>query len=98
VTVHWTSTALGHVAAIHNYIAQSSPRYARRVVDRTVGRTQLLGQFPTLGATVDEYRDETIREVLEHPYRIIYKLLPDRIDILAVVHAAKRLPRSLGSN
>jgi toxin ParE1/3/4 len=92
--VHWTIAALGHVTGIHGYIAQNSPRYAKAVVDRITRRTQILSQFPLIGWVVAEYQDEMIREVLEPPYRIIYKVLSDRIDILAVVHGARRLPRT----
>jgi plasmid stabilization system protein ParE len=31
--VHWTDTAEGHLDAIHAYIAQDSPEYARPMVD-----------------------------------------------------------------
>jgi plasmid stabilization system protein ParE len=31
--VHWTDTAEGHLDAIHAYIAQDSPEYARHMVD-----------------------------------------------------------------
>jgi len=94
MTVRWTHEALGHVTSIHDYIAQNSPRYARAVVDRITRRTQILSHFPNIGWVVPEYQDESIREVVESPYRIIYKVLPDRVDILAVVHGARRLPRT----
>jgi plasmid stabilization system protein ParE len=32
--VHWTETAEGHLDAIYAYIAQDSPKYAMRMVDR----------------------------------------------------------------
>ena len=34
---------------------------------------------------------DTIRELIEFPYRIIYRIKPDRIDVLAVVHGATLL-------
>ena len=34
---------------------------------------------------------EQIREVIESPYRIIYYIKPDRIDVLAVIHSARSL-------
>ena len=33
-----------------------------------------------------------VREVIEGPYRIIYRILPDRIDVLAVIHGAQQTP------
>jgi plasmid stabilization system protein ParE len=40
---------------------------------------------------VPEYRDENIREVIEQPYRIVYRIKADQIDILAVVHGAQEI-------
>jgi toxin ParE1/3/4 len=72
MTVVWASNASRELRAIHDYIAQNSPRYARGMVDRITRRTKRLVQFPRLGAVVAEYEDESIRELFEHPYRIIY--------------------------
>jgi plasmid stabilization system protein ParE len=94
VTVHWTDTAVAHLRAVRDYIARDSPGYARAVADRIVGRAELLAAVPLLGAEVPEYGDESIREVLEHPYRIIYRVLPNQIDVVAIIHGARRLPRT----
>jgi len=72
--VHWTENALRHLTAIHDYIAQNSARYARGMVNGITHRSEHLGQFPQLGAIVAEYEDESIREVFEQPYRIIYRV------------------------
>ena len=86
--VHWTDTAQEHLAAIHAYIAQDSPEYATRVVDRLTRRSQQMAGFPLSGRRVPEYDMNQIREVIEGAYRIIYHIKPDQIDVLAVVHAA----------
>lgn len=93
--VHWTDAALGNLTAIHQYIARNSPHYALRVVDRITHRTKLLADFPRFGAVVPYYEDESIRELLEYPYRIIYRILPGQIDIVGVVHGAQQLPPTL---
>jgi toxin ParE1/3/4 len=48
-----------------------------------------------MGALVPEYSHDDIREVLEPPYRIIYRAGPDRAEILAVIHGARTLPPEL---
>jgi plasmid stabilization system protein ParE len=48
--------------------------------------------MPRAAAIVPEYSRPDIREVFLYQYRIIYRILADRIDILAVVHGAKPLP------
>ena len=87
--VHWTETAEGHLDAIYAYIAQDSPRYALRMVDRLTRRSQQIADFPLSGRKVPEYEMDQIREVIEGPYRIIYYLKPDQIDVLAVIHGSQ---------
>ena len=92
MNVMWTRVAQGHLRAIHNYIAADSPRHALRVVDRITRRTETLKLMPRLGAEVPEYGDDSIRELLYRSYRIIYRILPERIDVVAVIHGARLLP------
>ena len=92
--VHWTDTAEGHLDAIYAYIAQDSPEYARRIVDRLTRRTQQIAGFPLSGRRVPEYDIDQIREVIEGPYRIIYYIKADQIDVLAVIHGAMEILRS----
>ncbi len=92
MNVFWTRNATRELRAVHDYIAQNSPRYARGLVDRITRQTTLLRRSPRLGAEVPEYGDELVRELLEPPYRIIYRVSDDRVDILSVVHGARHLP------
>ena len=93
--VHWTNTARRHLQAIHDYIAQDSPRYAKGMVDRLTRRAEELGRYSGLGAIVPEYQADDVREVLEFPYRIMFRVMSEQIDILAVIHGARLLPPSL---
>ena len=89
--VHWTDTAEKHLDAIYSYIAQDSPEYARRMVDRLTRRSQQITKFPFSGRRVPEYDVDKIREVIEGSFRIIYHIKLDQIDVLAVIHAAMDL-------
>ena len=92
MNVHWTDTARDHLRAIHAYIARNSPQYAQRVVDRLTRRSQQIAQFPLSGREVAEFAVPQIGEVLEGPFRIIYYIKPDQIDVLAVIHGAQQIP------
>ncbi len=61
------------------------------MVDKLTRRSEQIANFPMSGREVPEYEAKDIREVIEKPYRIIYRVNPDQIDILAVVHAARQL-------
>jgi len=92
VKVHWTATAVEHLQAIHAYIARNSPQYGLRIVDRLTRRSQQIAEFPLSGRVVREFEFQQIREVLEGPYRIIYYIKPNQVDVLAVVHATQEIP------
>jgi len=40
MSVHWTRTAIRHLVGIYEYIAQDSPRYAQRMVDKLTHRSE----------------------------------------------------------
>lgn len=96
--VHWTETAQHHLDAIYAHIAQNSPAYALRMVDRLTRRTQQIAFAPLSGRRVPEYDMEQIREIIEGPYRIIYYILPDRVDVIAVIHGARNVLRAGSEN
>ena len=90
--VHWTDTAIGHLRSLHAYIGQNSPEYAQRIVDRLTRRSQQIGTFPQSGRIVPEAECPQIREVLEGPYRIMYHIKPDQVDVIAVIHGSQQTP------
>ncbi len=89
---HWTDNAIEHLKGIYNYISQNSEEYAKRVVDRLTKRSEQISEFPMSGRHVPEIDIQQIREIIEGPYRIIYYIKPDQIDILAVIHGAEDIP------
>ena len=87
--VVWTETAVKHLTAIHEYVAQTSPLYAELLVRRLWDRTGQLAAFPQSGRPVPESNRADVRELFERPYRIIYQALAERVDVLAIVHARR---------
>ena len=93
--VDWTAQAKRRLRLIHDYIAQDAPLVADQVTQRLLLRSRQLGDLPYLGREVPEYQREDLREVLERPYRIIYRILPNRIDVITVMHYRQLLPGDL---
>lgn len=89
--VHWTEAAINNLTGIYQYIAQSSQFYAQRVAEKLIRRTEQIAAFPHSGRRVPEYDAPDIREIIEPPYRLIYRIKADQIDVLAVIHGAQRL-------
>lgn len=93
--VYWTDRAKARLHLIHDYIAEDSPKAALRVVDRLTARSQQLSTLSNTGRRVPEFSRDDIRELLERPYRIIYRIKPDQIDILTVMHYRQILPQDI---
>ena len=89
--VYWTQTAIENLSAIYNYVAQTSPKYASRLVERITTRSEQITTFPLSGRTVPEFENQQIREVIAGSYRIIYYIKPEQIDILAVIHGSQQI-------
>ncbi len=93
--VLWTENAIDHLSHIYDYIAFNSPTYARRMIDRITRRSEQIAENAYSGRKVPEYDARDIREVIEKPYRIIYRIMSDQIDVIAVVHGARLMPDEL---
>ena len=93
--VYWTLNAINHLTNIYDYIALNSPTYARRMVDRITRRSEQISSQALSGRKVPEYEAEDIRELIEKPYRIIYRVKQDQIDVLAIIHGAQLLPAEI---
>lgn len=93
--VHWTENAIGQLVNIYEYIAINSPTFAKRMVDRITRRSEQIADHPFSGRKVPEYESDDVRELIETPYRIIYRIKSDQIDVLAVIHGARLFPDDL---
>ena len=85
--VKWTTHAKRQLRHIHDYIAQDSLLYARRVSEELVKRTFDLGELPRKGRIVPELNEDAVRELGLYSYRILYEVKSDDlIAVLAVIH------------
>ena len=93
--VIWSNTAIEHLLTLFEQISKDSPLYAQRIIERLIDRSEQIAVFPLMGREVPEYQVRDIREVLEPPFRLIYQLHADQIDVLAVIHSTRILPPEL---
>ncbi|PRY87939.1 plasmid stabilization system protein ParE [Mongoliibacter ruber] len=77
---------------IADYISKDSIKYAKILVKGLKKRTIILKTNPLSGQKIDFFNDDTIRQLTEGSYIIVYKIINDkRIDILTVHHSARDL-------
>jgi addiction module RelE/StbE family toxin len=87
--VVFTDPALEDISSIAEFISRDSAKYAIIFVSNIFERVEVLKKHPRVGRIVPETSDDTIREIIEGSYRIIYRLHSnDHIDILTVHHSA----------
>jgi len=89
--LRWMPHSIADLHAIYDHIAEDSPQNALGMLDRLTGREDQLIAHPHSGRMVPEVEREDIRELIETPYRIIYRVVDQRIDILTVMHGAQIL-------
>ena len=91
VKVVWTEIAVDDLRSIHSFISKDSKKYADRFIDKLIARTDQLEKNPNSGRVVPEFNVETVRELIEGNYRIIYKVDQDFIAIVRIHHSARQL-------
>lgn len=90
--VVWTDRAKQRLRELQDYIAKDAPSLAPQIAKRLIVRSRQLEILPQSGRSVPEYQHDVVRELLDRPYRIIYRILPDQVEILTVRHYRQLLP------
>lgn len=91
VLIEWSPEAVEDLELIAEYVARDSSFYARAVVTQILSVSRSLAEFPRLGRVVPELGEETVRERFSYSYRLIYRLEPKRILVVAVIHGKRSL-------
>jgi plasmid stabilization system protein ParE len=91
--IYWSLNAQKNLEAIADYIAKDSPYYAVNFVSRIMRYAETLSDLPELGRMVPEFNDRSIRELIFHNYRIVYKLQGEEVFIVAVTHGSVDITR-----
>ena len=86
--IRYTGPALADLAEILDYVAEHSPRGAKRIQARIGRIIELLEHQPRIGVRTE---DPTIRRLttLPYPYLVFYEITDTEIIIHAVRHAAR---------
>lgn len=92
--IFWQARALADLRAVQDYIAEDNPRAARQTARRIIDAVDRLGDTPMIGRPG---RIVSARElvVAGTPFIVPYRVRDDAVEILRVLHAARKWPTSL---
>lgn len=94
--VRHTAQARVDLIAIWREVAMDSPDAADRLLDRLAARVRILGTFPEAGMARPDIAPAA-RVLVEPPYLLLYRLIPDGVQIVRVLHGARRIDPALFS-
>jgi len=89
--VRWLRRSLRDLQTIHDFIASENPAAARQTVRRIRSAVATLADFPERGRPG---RVAGTRELFVSgtPFFVAYRLKADTVEILRVLHGARRYP------
>lgn len=92
--VRWSTAASEDLWSIVEYIARDKPLVAEDVFDRIRKRAETLNLMSERGRRVPELERQGIREYRElviSVWRVIYKVLPSVVEVLAVIDSRRNI-------
>jgi len=92
MNIIWSPLAVDRVSEIAEYIARDKPSAAEQWVKTVFSKVENLKSSPEIGRIVPEIENNQFRELIDGNYRIIYRIEPKQISVLAVRHGKQILP------
>lgn len=95
VTISFAESALRDLESVRAWYAeQGVPDVGDRLVAEVFQRVQALAEHPDLGRVVPEFDQPFLRELIQPPFRIVYRRDPQRVRIVRVWRSERllRLP------
>ncbi len=89
MTVRWTPTSLRDLDSLHSYISEDNATAALALVETLLKGIAALTQNPQMGRTG---RVAGSRELVIAPYVIAYRCRKSVIEVLGIIHGARRWP------
>jgi addiction module RelE/StbE family toxin len=82
--ITWSPLAAEQVRDIASYIALDKPSVAEQWIDKMFDSVEQLIDLPKSGRAVPELQINSIRELVQGNYRVIYKIQDNSISVLTV--------------
>ena len=93
VRIAWTRLAIADLNSVYEYLAAERSSVANHIVDRIEKAIHSISYHPEIGR---HGRVEGTRELIVSgtPFIVPYRIKNNRIEVLAIIHGARRWPDS----
>jgi len=89
VKVIWSPLAERRALEAFGAIAQDRPQAAAKWLRELIARVGSLDRFAKRGRMVPEIGKPTHRQILHHPYRIVYRVDAKQVVVLTIRHSRR---------
>ncbi len=96
VNIFFTNQAKTDLREIKAYISHQSPLQAIRVIEKIMHEIEKTASDPAKGRSIIVTSKFTVRQLLVFKYRIFYRQMNNRIEILSIYHGARLLDNNPG--
>jgi plasmid stabilization system protein ParE len=94
--VIWSPRARQKAREAVDFIKEDRPLASGEWLEGLVQRVLLLEEVPDQGRIVPEWGQPDVREVLHPPYRVLYQVSSERVEILTLSHMRQELEGQSG--
>lgn len=84
--------AEGQLEKIRKDYEAFSPKASQKLMLQFYKRLKQLAQFPLSGEQIPELGFPQLRHILVGPYRVLYQLHPDSVEVIGILHSAQEWP------
>ena len=93
--ISFAVSAVADLEAIRTWYAeQQVPEIGERLLREVVARVERLADFPESGRVVPEFGLVELREIIQPPFRIVYRIDAERVRVVRVWRSERQLELS----
>jgi plasmid stabilization system protein ParE len=87
--------ALQDLQSIQEFIALDNPHAAEKIIDQLFAAFENLAKFPHIGHRRPDLTNRNVQFWATCAYLVVYRIVPDGLQIVAILHGAQDVPRVL---
>jgi len=85
VNISFSKSAIDDLKSIkEHYLAQGLPQIGQDFIVAIIEHIETLAAHPSIGRVVPEFNDDSIRELIHSPFRVVYLRESESINIIRV--------------